>query len=134
MRSPGRGGQGFAMTEALIALLVLSIGLLGLVRLQARVFAVTGVSKTQTAATALAQHQLEALRAGPYEQITSDQDQPPSRDGDSATYTRRWTVTESPTSDFKTIRVEVSWQTAAGEPGSVALTSIVAHSRPKPLD
>ncbi|MCG6895750.1 MAG: type IV pilus modification protein PilV [Thiocapsa sp.] len=124
---------GFTLVEALIALTVLSIGLMGLAHLQMRVFASSGHSKTQTIAVNLAQQKLESLRATPYDSIESGADAPEPQVGHNAHFTRRWIVADRSAPDYKAIRITAAWQTPDGEARSVSLGSFIARSIAHPL-
>lgn len=125
---------GFTLIEALIALTVLSLGLMGLAQLQARVFASAGQSKTQTVAVDLAHQKIEELRATPYDEIQSAADTPEHRAGHQASFARRWVVSERADPDYKAVRVTTSWQSPAGESRSVGLSAFIARSIAQPLD
>lgn len=123
--------RGFTLIEALIALVILSFGLFGLMQLQTRVMAGTSVSKTQTIAANLAQQKLEELRATPYADIDGDNGEPeviPAGEGGTTTFTRRWSVTEETSPTYKRVSVTTSWTNADQNPEAVTLTSFVAES------
>lgn len=121
---------GGTLVEAMVALLVLSLGLASLAQLQVSVLAATGESKAQTLALNLAQRKLERLRARPYTEIESGSDRPPPQPGDNRLYEREWSITEARQPAFKWVSVTTSWQTAQADLRSLTLTSIIAPSRP----
>jgi Tfp pilus assembly protein PilV len=125
-RTDGQGG--FSLIEALIAFAILSLGLMGLAKLQMQVFKNATHSKTQTAAVNLAQQKLEELRASAYEDIESGGDLPPRRYGDNALFIREWTVEDHGSLDYKVVSVTTGWQTIEQETRSVTLTSFIARS------
>jgi type II secretory pathway component PulJ len=125
---------GFSLIEALIAFAILSLGLMGLAKLQMQVFKNATHSKTQTAAVNLAQQKLEELRASAYEDIASGGDLPPSRHGDNALFIREWTVEDHGSLDYKVVSVTTGWQTIEQETESVTLTSFIARSVAASLD
>jgi prepilin-type N-terminal cleavage/methylation domain-containing protein len=126
--------RGFTLVEALIALVVLSVGLIGLARIQVHVFAASGLGKAQTTAVNLAQQKLEELRMIDYGLIKGDADMPAAQDGDNAAYRRTWVVTEQHAPDYKRVSITASWHTPDGESRSVNLTSFIARSTPDLLE
>ena len=126
-----RHQRGFTLVEALIALVILSFGLFGLMQLQARVMAGTSASKTQTIAANLAQQKLEELRATPYDDIAGDNgkaDDILAGEGGTTAFTRSWSVTEETSPPYKAVSVTTSWTNADQNPESVTLSSFIAES------
>ncbi|MEE9194166.1 MAG: prepilin-type N-terminal cleavage/methylation domain-containing protein [Thermodesulfobacteriota bacterium] len=64
--------KGFTLLEVLIALAILSVGLLGMASLTASVIRTNSFSDDFTAATALAQDKLEAIANGTWSSTTED--------------------------------------------------------------
>lgn len=131
--------RGFTLIEALIALVILSLGLFGLMQIQTRVMLKTGDSKAQTAAVNLAQEKLEGLRARDYADIDSDEDLIRTAVGGTTDFTRTWTVTEKTDPTYKQVSVTVGWT----QPGqdtqdagftTVTLTTYIARSTLVELD
>jgi type IV pilus modification protein PilV len=56
-------GRGFSLLEVMIALLVVTFGIIGILKFQGELFQSGAVSKQRTIATALAQERMEELRA-----------------------------------------------------------------------
>ena len=109
----GRGARprgGFTVIEVMIAIGVLSVGVLGLAKGAIMITRATQTSQFQTTATNLAQDMLEQLQARSFAAITacssSCDTTPPTLQG--VTFTRSWTVTPS-TTTFKQINVTVQW-------------------------
>lgn len=123
--------QGFALVEALVALLILSVGILALAQLQARITQHSALARQQVQATAWAQERVERWRAGAelqasapeqrFEAIVNGQDSPA---GDAATYERRWQV--SSLAAAKAVAVQVQWSDREGRDQSVLLRSLIA--------
>lgn len=128
--------RGFTLIEALIALVVLSLGLFGLMQIQTRVMTETGDSKTRTAAANLAQEKLEELRARSYASIVSDDDGEtvPVETGGTTDFTRSWTVTGYTSPPYKKVSVTTSWTNANRNTESLTLTTFIAESAATALD
>lgn len=128
--------RGFTLIEALIALVVLSLGLFGLMQIQTHVMTETGDSKTRTAAVNLAQEKLEELRARSYASIVSDHDGEtvPAEPGGTADFTRSWAVTGHTSPPYKEVSVTTSWTNADRQIESLTLTTFVAQSAAVALD
>jgi prepilin-type N-terminal cleavage/methylation domain-containing protein len=90
-------GNGFSLIEVLVAAAVLSIGLLGLVSLQASLIRSSGDARAFTTATGLAKDQLETLRdfnnmktGLSYQALTDGSDSPGNIGG--VNFVRTWTI------------------------------------------
>lgn len=137
--SPPQRQSGFTLIEALIALVVLSLGLFGLMQIQTRVMTETGDSKTRTAAVNIAQEKLEELRNGSYDSVVSGGDTVQAAAGGTWTFTRSWTVTSKTNPNYKEVSIIASWTSPRqGELGAdveaVTLTTYIAESIPVALD
>lgn len=111
--------RGFTLLEVLIAIVVLSIALLGMASLTGSIISYNQFADNVTTATTLAQDKMEELKNTGYSSITS------SSDTDSI-YTRTWTVTnDTPATNMKTVEVKVEW-TWKGQTRDVVLKTIVA--------
>jgi prepilin-type N-terminal cleavage/methylation domain-containing protein len=101
---------GFTVIEVMIAIGVLSVGVLGLAKGAIMITRANQTSQFQTTATNLAQDMLEQLQARSFAAITACSSScdatPPTLQG--VTFTRSWTVTPS-TTTFKQINVTVQW-------------------------
>ena len=106
---PVRHNQGFTIVEVLIALSVLTVGLLGVAGLTLMIIYGNSFSRTLTTATALAHDKLEELRDTPYEKIVDGET---TLVAHNITYTRVWRVAaDQPAAGMKTVEVTVSWAT-----------------------
>jgi type IV pilus assembly protein PilV len=104
-----RHNQGFTIVEVLIALSVLTVGLLGVAGLTLMIIYGNSFSRTLTTATALAHDKLEELRDTPYEKIVDGET---TLVAHNITYTRVWRVAaDQPAAGMKTVEVTVSWAT-----------------------
>jgi Tfp pilus assembly protein PilV len=126
--------RGFTILEALVSLILLSVGLIALAQIHVRLFAASGLAKAQTIAVNLTQQKLEDLRLIDYERMTGDTDVPASQLGDNASYVRRWVVTAHGAPDYKEVSITTTWQTPEGQSRSVTLTSFIARSTPARLN
>ena len=128
-----RNARGFTLVEALVALLVLSFGMLAIAGFQATLSRSSDLAKQRTEALRLAQQKMESLRA--YGQVASSTATPhivnytddvvsstaPEIFTSNATFSRTWGVTANATDTEKWINVTVGWVTrAARAPVSVA--------------
>ncbi len=129
--------NGFSMAEVLITLAIMSIGLVALAKFQGMVMQGGSLSKQRTEAAALGQQGLEALRsfARPtgsgeldYDEIVSGTD---TVAGESATYTRTWTVAENTDPNYKTISMVVSWTDQDNVSQQISLGSRINSGDPE---
>ena len=106
--------KGFTLLEVMIALLILSIGLLGLAGLQIASTKSNSFSNQMTIGITLGQDGLEILRNLEYDDTQlnagnhTDSDNPLRRLGDMG-FNRSWTVSEDAANQLKTITVTVQW-------------------------
>ncbi len=82
--------NGFTFVEMIVALFILSIGLLGICTLFVKTLSTDGTSKVDTAAATLADQEIEQLKSIGYAGVTSGSDSPAVGN---QTYARSWTVT-----------------------------------------
>jgi type IV pilus assembly protein PilV len=113
--------EGFTLLEVMIALVILSVGLLGLAALQLVAVKSNAFSSEMTYATMIAQQQIEGLKSLPF---TDGDLTPGSHAGmgrsKGVQYTVTWNVTDNaPATNMKTIALTVTWQSlrqgAAGQ-------------------
>lgn len=148
MRYPFRShssSRGFTLIEALVALLVLSFGMLAIASFQVTLTRSSDLAKQRTEATRLAQQKMEHLRA--YAQVASSTATPhvfnytddlvtstaPEVFASNATFSRTWTVTPNASNTEKWINVNVSWADRAGQPQSVQLLSVISKFDPQDI-
>jgi len=125
---------GFTLVEALIALLVLAVGLLGLAQLQGHAMESSAAAKARTTAINLAQQKLEELRAKAsyaYPAMTGGSDSAGPLPGSHTGFSRSWSVTEDTALRYKTITVVANWVDTSGRSQSIALKSMVAEPSPE---
>ena len=130
---------GMVLIEAMVALVVLAAGILGIAKLSAYFIDVSGQSKARTQAVQLAETKLSDLRSLMVEtQFTAIATVPPgsaetlvgySGSNASTQFRRWWTVTNNGT-DGREIDVFVSWTDRTNTVQQVAVSSVVAWDDP----
>lgn len=128
--------RGFTLIEALVAMLIVAVGLLALAATQLKLARSADVARQRGEATRLADEKLEQLRS--YTAITSaagvlawnDLASASDNISTNATYTRSWTVAGSSADPMRRASVAVSWTDRTGEAQSVTLTSVVSKTDP----
>jgi type IV pilus assembly protein PilV len=99
---------GFTLIELMIAIVILSVGLLGMATLTGSIVQKNKLSNDLTAATTLAQDKLEDVRADGYANAVSQTKTACA--GDFSEYQREVTVNnDTPASGMKEITVTVYW-------------------------
>ena len=127
---------GFVLIEALIALLLISVGLLAVSRLQVLSISGAGEAKQYSSAMAISQRKLEDLRnillrsqfaiANGFENVTGVA-------GDNATYRLDWTIAPNPvlaTTEQIVLRLTTSWTDRNGVAKTIDLNSVIAWDDP----
>src|SRR5262249_24838922 len=119
--------KGLSLIEVLVAMVVLSLGLLGLERMHIAAIQVNTIASRLTQATTLAQDRAEQLMALPYNDamladttplgiFTSYTDPNPPQG-----YTISWTVDTNSSLGIKTINISVTWKNKGSQPKSFNL-------------
>jgi len=120
---------GFTLIEMLVAILILTIGLLGTAGLTTQIVHGNFFSKNITSATVIAQTQLEAVQNKGYAGATTTTF--PSAATVSmggVSFSRTTTIADnSPASNMKTIAVTVTWNESNNVARSVTLETILAQ-------
>ena len=108
--------RGYTLIEALVALLLVLLGLTGAARLQAYLLATSAEAKARDEASALALEQLASFQTlatyTDYSNILSSGSA--ERQGLLHTYYMDWAVSHNPEPDYKVIEIIVHWP--AGDP------------------
>jgi prepilin-type N-terminal cleavage/methylation domain-containing protein len=99
-----RKDSGFTMIELLIAMVILSVAVLGLGSMVYSVMGSTSISKGMTVATSLMQDKMESLKNTVVSSLTTGSD---TVQMGNVSFLRQWTV--SPTANTRTITVTVNW-------------------------
>lgn len=128
--------RGFTIIEALIALLIMTFGLLAASGMQMTLSSNADVSKQRTEAMRLANEKVEYLRS--FSQI-STATSVVSWDGLSggtdqtttnASYSRTWSIGGSTSDAQRALSVAVSWTDRSGETQTVTLNSVISRTEP----
>jgi len=118
--------RGFTLLEVLIALVILSLGLLALASLTTTVIRNNSFSDDFTTATALAQDKLEELVNTSFGSMTSSSDTV-NQDGTAGSkYSRTWTIGTGTNS--KTIQVDVGWTSNLGISKTISVYTVRGNS------
>jgi prepilin-type N-terminal cleavage/methylation domain-containing protein len=120
---------GFSLTEVLIAMVVFSLGVLGLLAMTLAMGKSLTFSQNLTIATTLAQDKIEALKHTPYAQVIAA-NYPPEEYHTIPGYPQCKRVvviqTDSPLADTKTILVTTFWRRpGGGAPHEVTLRTVI---------
>jgi Tfp pilus assembly protein PilV len=142
LHTPARRQHGISLIEALVALLVLSLGMLTVSQLQGHLRLGSDIARQRTEAVRLGQEDIEALRAysvlaasgavSSWAGITSA-----SRSVDASTgyathtrYTVAREIVDNNTLSAKTAAVTVHWNDRDGEAQKIVLTTVIAANDP----
>ena len=122
MRRLRNNNSGFTLMEVLVAMLILSVGLLGTAALITGIINSNKLSNRISAATVLAQDKMELIKSVVYSNAVSETRAfLPSPDDK---YEREVTVVDdSPAANMKTVTVTVYWESSH----SVVLQTILAE-------
>jgi len=119
---------GFTLLEVLVAIVILTIGLLGTAGLTTGVIRGNHYSKNITSATAAGQTLLESVKSSGYTNATSANFPNDTVTMGGMTFTRTTTITNSsPAANMKTVSVTVSWTESKNTARSVNLQTILAE-------
>jgi len=129
--------RGLSVLEVLIAIIIISVGILALAKLQKNLWHHSSLAKQRGKALILAQGKMEDLRGfevlytqtGKFayqdivsgSQVVSDVD---------TSYTVTWNVTDYSDPDYKLVNVSVSWLDNRGNSHNINLTSIISRLDP----
>lgn len=111
--------SGFTLIEVVIAVLVLTIGMSGVIGLTFWMVQSNAWSGAMTTASTLGEDKLEELRATPYADLADGNDSV-------APFRRIWTVSGA-SNDFKCIEVEVEWTRHNDGVSRVNLSTLVSN-------
>ncbi len=125
----GLDTRGFTLTEVLIAIVILSVGFIGLSAMTLTTVKSLSFSRKLTTATTLSQEKLEEIKNTPYPLV--DAASYPQETFDAATayqpFTRVVTIRNGPLSNTKTVTVTTSWRAPTEDaPHQVELRTIIS--------
>ncbi len=116
---------GFGFIDLMLALVVLTIGVLALANLQTISSRSNTSSKRTTEAISLAEQKMEAIKNTVYANIAAEA--PTQVTSSGLTFTREVQVTiDSPVANAKTVKVLVSWSDASGT-HTIPMATIMAQ-------
>jgi type II secretory pathway pseudopilin PulG len=123
--------NGIGLLEVLIALLVVSLGLLGLAKFQGSLLNTSGSNKARAEAIGIAQQQLEIIRYAAtdtvkFRGIPAPPVILPTIDGTNAIFTVDVDMDDPLTNDLINVIVDVSWTDATGVADNVTLMTEIA--------
>jgi Tfp pilus assembly protein PilV len=125
--------RGIALIEALIAMVVLAVGILSIAKLNTVMMGVSGQAKARAEAIMLADAKVAELRNSiiktQYSGLVSSA-AAETLAGVSANFSRTWTVADDTSPDRKRIEVSVSWTDNANVAQVVEVNSVVAWNDP----
>ena len=120
----GKKSNGFTLLEVLIAIVILSVGLLGMASLTVGIIKGNQFSKDTTTATTLAQDRFEDIQIMNYSGVTSETKAVLPSPNDA--YKQEVTVTDgSPATGMKTVTIKVYWGGSSMEDHNVEIKSIL---------
>ncbi len=98
--------DGFTLIEVMIALVVLTVGLLGLAVLTGSIVGANALSRDRVAATTMAQGKMEKLTNMSFSSLENLTES----DNPAGAYSREWTVSmDDPIAGTATLEVTVAW-------------------------
>jgi type IV pilus assembly protein PilV len=124
VETPTKEREGFTLLEVLIAMLILSVGLLGMASLTVGIINGNKFSNDTTTATTLAQDRFEDIQIMDYSGVTSETKAVLSSPNDA--YKQEVTVTDgSPATGMKTVTIKVYWGGSSKEEHNVEIKTIL---------
>jgi Tfp pilus assembly protein PilV len=135
-----RGQAGISLLEALVALVVMSFGMLALAAMQLNLSRNADVAKQRSEALRIAEERIELARS--FTQMTASVGAidwanlqtdvaSPATVTTNATYNVTVAVGGTVTDALRPINVQVAWADRAGDPQNVALSSIISQTDPR---
>jgi prepilin-type N-terminal cleavage/methylation domain-containing protein len=118
VRPTDNASKGFTLFEVLVAIVILSVALLGTASLTGSIIAYNQLADQVTIATTLAQDKIEGFKNANYASITASSET-------QSIYNITWDVVpDSPATDMKTVTVTVNWNWKGGARDVVLRTII----------
>lgn len=105
-RLPG-SARGFTLVEALVAIVMLVVGVLGAASLTAALMQSNRDATDRTRALELVRHKVEQIQSQGYYEVVTGSD---TRSVGGMTFTRSWTVRpDNPIAGLRNVQVDVTW-------------------------
>jgi type IV pilus assembly protein PilV len=121
---PDKEREGFTLLEVLIAIVILTVGLLGMASLTVGIINGNKFSNDTTTATTLAQDRFEDIQIMDYSGVTSETKAVLASPNDA--YKQEVTVTDgSPATGMKTVTIKVYWGGSSKEDHNVEIKTIL---------
>jgi type IV pilus assembly protein PilV len=117
--------KGFTLVEAMIALVILAVGLLSVAAMQLTAIRGNAFASGLTEATSVSQRAVETLLAVPYASLANGNDTVTGPRG--TTFNRAWTVA-NPSPDYATISITTTYVDETGRPRTVTLNTVRARN------
>lgn len=111
---------GFSLVEAIIAMLVVGVGIAGVMSMVFWMVRANGWSGNMTEALILGQDKLEDLNETPFAQIVNGSDT-------SGPFSRSWTISNNVSNRFKEVELEVAWTRPNGNVSRVVMQTLAAN-------
>jgi len=107
MSRPLLSARGFTLVEALVAIVILVVGVLGAASLTGALMQSNRDATDRTRALELLRHKVEQIQSQGYYEVVTGSD---ARAVGGVTFTRSWTVTpDSPIAGLRDVQVNVTW-------------------------
>ncbi len=129
--------RGFSLVELLVSTAILSVGFLGMIKLQTMMISGNSIAEQRSVATQLAQQKIEQFRGFEtldveegkfaYDDITTGND---SVTGKNTSYARTWNVVALENPERKVVTVNIAWNAATGEQFNIAQTTVINGVNP----
>lgn len=126
---------GFTLLEALVAFLIVSIGVLALAKLQGTLVSDSADSRLRSHAASVAQDKIEELRGfanqETYDNLIVGSSGSDTQNAANTVFTRSWVISDCPnTVNCKQIAMAVTWTDIKGQEQTINLTSYIAQTDP----
>ena len=113
MNRPLLSVRGFTLVEALVAIVILVVGVLGAASLTGALMQSNRDATDRTRALELVRHKVEQIQSQGYYEVVTGSD---ARAVGGVTFTRSWTVTpDSPIAGLRDVQVNVTWTDQDGD-------------------
>lgn len=122
-----KNGNGFTFLDVLMALAILSIGLLSLAELQIITIKGNKSSRDLTSAVILAEAKIEELKGNGFASLSNGQDTVNEKGEEGGIFTRKWTITNyKGSANMKQVKVTIEWSDSKGS-HSISLDTVLSN-------